>query len=70
MSATREACYFMGIPEVASHMDGLPAFSTGWAMQYMEAKPGSQPPEHGHTHYELEEREGTSSLLRYPDSVF
>lgn len=66
VNATRRACKILGIPAEASYMDGLPAFSTGWAMEFMEAKPGCQKPEHGATHEEIEEREGSSAEWRYP----
>lgn len=68
LCSTRVACRVLGIPAAASHMDGLPAFATGWAMEFMEARPGSQMPEHGGNHNEVEEREGSSSAWRYPEA--
>lgn len=68
LCATREACRILGIPAEASHLDGLPAFCTGWAMEYLSAMPGNQSPGHGATHNEIEELEGSSNAWRYPDS--
>lgn len=69
LNATRIACRELGLPAEASHMDGLPAFSTGWAREYMETKPGNQDPENGKTHDEVETREGSSNVWRFPHSV-
>lgn len=68
LCATRLACKALEIPAEASHMDGLPAFSTGWCSEYMERKPGNQTPEHGRDHDEVEAREGSSNVWRYPHS--
>lgn len=68
LCATRLACSILGIPAAASHMDGLPAFATGWALEFMEFRPGNQLPEHGGNHHEVEEREGSSTAWRYPES--
>lgn len=64
--ATRAACRTLGLPAEASHMDGLPAFSTGWASEYMEHLPGNQVPSHGGTHDEVEAIHGSSNAWRYP----
>ena len=61
--ATRHACRILGLPPEASAMDGLPAFSTGWAYEYMERKPGSQEPEHGENHDDVE-NPASNSVLR------
>jgi len=66
--ATRLACMALGIPGVASHMDGLPAFCTGWASEYLERQPGNQTPEHGATHDAIEDVHGSSNVYRYPHS--
>jgi len=68
LHATRLACRTLGLPAEASHMDGLPAFSTGWAGEFLERKPGNQTPEHGNTHDQVERRQGSSNALRYPYS--
>lgn len=68
LCATRDACEILGIPAEASHMDGLPAFSTGWTMEYLTAEPGSQPSIYGGSHTEIEEQQGSSNAWRYPDS--
>lgn len=66
--ATRLACSILKIPAEASHMDGLPAFATGWASEYMEFKPGNQKPEHGESHDDVEMKHGSSNAWRYPHS--
>lgn len=68
LCATRLACYALKIPAVGSHMDGLPAFSTGWCSEYMEGLPGNQKPKHGDNHDQVEAREGSSNVWRYPHS--
>lgn len=68
VSATRLACKWLGIPAESSHMDGLPAFSTGWCSEYLERNPGNQSPEHGGSHDEVEMRHGSSNAWRYPYS--
>lgn len=68
VNATRQACRVLGIPAEASFMDGLPAFATGWAMEFLEAKPGCQKAEHGATHDEIEQMHGGSRFWRYPDA--
>lgn len=68
VSATRLGCSALGIPAAANHMDGLPSFATGWAMEYMEAKPGCQKPENGATHANIELLLGSSAIWRYPHS--
>lgn len=69
LCATRLACYALKIPAEASHMDGLPAFSTGWCSEYMERLPGNQTPAHGDNHDQVEAREGSSNVWRYPHSL-
>lgn len=66
--ATRLACIWLGLPAEASHMDGLPAFSTGWCSEYLERNPGNQKPEHGNSHDDVEMRHGSSNVWRYPYS--
>lgn len=66
LCAIRMACKVLGLPAEASHMDGLPAFSAGWASEYIERKPGNQTPEHGFNHDEVEARHGSSNAWRYP----
>ncbi|KAI0556529.1 hypothetical protein FGB62_666g04 [Gracilaria domingensis] len=64
--AIRMACQTLKLPAEASHMDGLPAFSAGWASEFIERKPGNQTPEHGLNHDEVEARFGSSNAWRYP----
>lgn len=66
--ATRMACRALGLPAEASHMDGLPAFSTGWACEYMVRQPGNQTPVYGNNHDEVEAMHGSSNAWRYPYS--
>lgn len=68
LCATRIACELLGLPAEASHMDGLPAFCTGWASEFLERKPGNQDPEHGWTHNDVEAGRGSSNVFRYPYS--
>lgn len=68
--AIRMACRTLGIPAEASHMDGLPAFCTGWCSEYMERKPGNQAPEHGVDHDEVEKLMGSSTAWRYLYSCY
>lgn len=68
LHAVRLACDALGLPAEASHMDGLPSFSTGWCSEYMERKPGNQTPAHGDTHDDVEWRQGSSNAWRYPHS--
>lgn len=70
LHAMRLACQTLGIPEEASHMDGLPSFSTGWCGEYLERKPGNQSPEHGNNHDQAEARQGSSNVFRYPGGCF
>ncbi|CAN8073529.1 unnamed protein product [Agarophyton chilense] len=62
----RLACQKLDLPAEASHMDGLPAFSAGWASEFLEHKPGNQRPEHGLDHDQVEARHGSSNAWRYP----
>lgn len=68
LHATRLACRALNLPAEASHMDGLPSFSTGWAGEFLERKPGNQEPEHGEDHAIVEARQGSSNAWRYPYS--
>lgn len=68
LCAIRLACRELGLPSEASYMDGLPAFSAGWASEFMERKPGNQAPEHGHDHDEVESIHGSSNVWRFPYS--
>lgn len=68
LCATRLACRALQLPAEASHMDGLPAFSTGWASEFLDRKPGNQVPEHGKNHDEVEALQGSSNMWRYPHS--
>lgn len=66
LCAIRLACKKLGLPQEAGYIDGLPAFSAGWASEFLERKPGNQKPEHGLTHDEVEMRQGSSNAWRYP----
>lgn len=66
LCAIRLACKILGLPQEAGYFDGLPAFSAGWASEFLERKPGNQKPEHGLTHDEVEMRQGSSNAWRYP----
>jgi len=44
VDAIRRGCPVLGLPGVASHMDGLPAFTASWCLGYMERQPGDQLP--------------------------
>lgn len=68
LCAIRLACRELGLPSEASYMDGLPAFSAGWAGEFMERKPGNQAPEHGHDHDEVESIHGSCNVWRFPYS--
>lgn len=70
VDAIRRACNVLGLPAVASHMDGLPAFMAGWCLEYMVRQPGNQPPEHGEDHEEVERRLGSGTAWRYLDCPF
>lgn len=71
VDAIRRACTTLRLPAVASHMDGLPAFTAGWCLEYMERQPGNQPPAHGADHDEVERRLGSGTAWRYPsESTF
>lgn len=70
LHAIRLACQTLGLPAEASHMDGLPSFSTGWAGEYLERKPGNQSPEHGNNHDQVEAKQGSSNVFRYPGGCF
>lgn len=66
VDAIRRACATLGLPAVASHMDGLPAFTAGWCLEYMVRQPGNQPPAYGADHDEVERRLGSGTAWRYP----
>ncbi|OSX78927.1 hypothetical protein BU14_0094s0004 [Porphyra umbilicalis] len=66
VDAIRRGCAVLGLPGAASHMDGLPAFTAGWCLEYMERQPGNQPPAYGADHEEVERRLGSGTAWRYP----
>jgi len=55
-----------GLPGAAGHMDGLPAFTAGWCLEYMQRQPGDQPPTYGADHEEVERRLESGTAWRYP----
>lgn len=65
LAATRSACHTLGVPAEASHMDGLPSFSTGCAFLQLG---GKQPVDAGDTHDKVEAYYGSSNVWRYPHS--
>lgn len=69
VDAIRRGCSVLDLPAAASHMDGLPAFTAGWCLEYMERQPGNQPPAYGADHEEVERRMGSCTAWRYPSEA-
>eukprot|EP00170_Pyropia_yezoensis_P007704 contig_31708_g7728 len=66
LDAIRRACTTLGLPAVASYMDGLPSFAAGWCIKYLMRQQGNQPSSYGTDHEEVERRLGSSTTWRYP----
>lgn len=52
----REALARLGLPKSASQLDGVIAFSVGWAREAMDGLPGNQKPRDGQNHCQIEAR--------------
>ena len=57
----------MGLPESASQLDGVVAFSVGWAKEAVDGLPGNQKPRDGQNHCQIEDLYSSSRVYRFPD---
>lgn len=63
----REAMDALGLPRSGSQLDGVCAFSAGWAMEAVHGLPGSQQPRDGQNHCQIEDLYSSSRAYRFPD---
>lgn len=63
----REAQAALGLPGSASQLDGVVAFSVGWAKEAVEGLPGNQLPRDGQNHGQIEDLYSSSRAYRFPD---
>lgn len=63
----REAMDALGLPRSASQLDGVIAFSVGWAMEAVLGLPGNQKPRDGQNHCQIEDEYSSSRAYRFPD---
>ncbi|CAM9963865.1 unnamed protein product [Laminaria digitata] len=67
VNCIREALAAVGLPGSASQLDGVVAFSVGWAKEAVEGLPGNQKPRDGQNHCQIEDRYSSSRVYRFPD---
>ena len=67
VKCVREALAAVGLPESASQLDGVVAFSVGWAKEAVDGLPGNQKPRDGQNHCQIEDLYSSSRVYRFPD---
>lgn len=65
----RDALGALHLPRSASQLDGVVAFSAGWAFEACEGLPGNQGPRDGNDHGQIEDIYGSCHVYRYPDNM-
>lgn len=63
----RDALDALNLPSSASQLDGVVAFSCGWAMEAVHGLPGNQAPRDGNDHGQIEDIFCSSRAYRFPD---